>query len=356
MYKFEIVATHFGPRDKRLTLYVKDFKSLGSSESGNFGVAPQAIESREGTKELLKKLEYLRQHGWDAHSDQSATVSPIRSQPSTQTSEAGNNQDTQLGFATQVPRSNALIVSKSKPPNPTTSITFGSTSTAKSVKSLAPLTTGKHGNPLAGTLTNLQVQAAPQRPSSHEALLDLLRNCKGVPPVQGIISEPTTEQAPGRTGASIGPAAIENAFEASRDIALAPGDDNARGASRGTSKRKRQSPDDAPRKKAADDHDFHGIDKDRENLAINHDLDNNARSEAAVTEPSINTLRSRPASPSISESAELHPNAPSEPSIESISKLTSSASGQNTRRNRIKSRDVKIPTDQEALLSRADCK
>lgn len=356
LYEFEIVATHLGPRDKRLMLYVKDFKSLGSSGSGNFGVAPQAIESREGTKELLKKLADLRKHKWDAHSEQSATVSPIMSQPSTQTSEAGNNQDIQVGFATQVPRSNAPIVSKPKPPNPTTSINFGSTSTAKSVKSLAPLTTGKHGNPLVGTLTNLQVQAAPQRPSGNEALLDLLRNCKGVPPGPEIILEPTTEQPLGRTGASIGPAVIENASEASRDITLAPGDDNARGASIGTSKRKRQSPNDAPRKKAADDHDFHGIGKNREGLAINHDLDNNARPEAAVNEASINTLRSRPASPSISESAEPHPNALLEPSIGSMSKLTSSASGQDTGGNRIKSRDVNIPTDQEALLSRSDCK
>ncbi len=345
LHEFEIVATHLGPRDKRLTLYVKDFKGIGANGSGNFGVAPQAIESREGTKELLKKLADLRKNGWDAHSEQSATVSPIQSQPSTQTSEAGYDQDTQVGFATQVPRSHAPISSKSKPSNPTVS-----------VKSLAPPMRRKHGDPSAGTLTALQAQAPPHRPSVNENLLGLLRNCRGVPPPPQIISEPTIEQLSGRTEASTGPPVIENVFETSRDITLAPSDGNAREASIGTSKRKRQSPNSNPRKKVADDLDFQRVDKDSESLAVNRDLDKNARFGSAVNKASINTLRSRPASLSISESTEVPSNAPPEPSIDSVLKLTSSASGQNTGRNRINSRDVTIPKDQEVLLSRADCK
>ncbi len=352
LHEFEIVATHLGPRDKRITLYVKDFKGIGANGSGNFGVAPQAIESREGTKELLKKLADLRKHGWDARSEQSATVSPIQSQPSTQTSEAGDDQDTQLGFATQVPRSHASIVRKSKPSHPS----FGSISTARSVKSLAPPMRGKHGDPSAGTLTAPQVQGPPQRPTVKENLLGLLRNCRGVPPPPQSISGPTIEQLSGRTGASTEPAVIENVFESSRDITLAPSDGNAREASIGTPKRKRQSPNNTPRKKAADDCDFRRVDKDHESLAVNHDMDKNAEFGSAVNKPSINTLRSRPASLSISEFTEVPSNAPPEPSIDSVLKLTSSASGQNTGRNRINSRDVTIPKDQEALLSRADCK
>ena len=356
LHEFEIVATHLGPRDKRLTLYVKDFKSIGANGSGNFGVAPQAIESREGTKELLKKLADLRKHSWEAHSEQSATVSPIQSQPSTQTSEAGNDQDTQVGFATQVPRSHAPIVSKPKPSNPTVSVSFGPISTAKSVKSLGPPMRGKHGDPSAGSLTPLQVQGPPQRPSVREDLLGLLRNFGGIPPPPQIISEPTIEQLPGRTGATTAPAVFESVVEASRDITLAPSDGNAREASIGTSKRKRQPPNDTPRKKIADDLDFHRFNKDHESLAVNHDLDKNARSGSAVNKASINTLRSRPASLSISESTKVPSNAPPEPSIDPVLKLTSSAPGQNTGRNSINSRDVNIPKDQEALLSRADCK
>ena len=355
LHEFEIVATHLGPRDKRLTLYVKDFKGIGANGSGNFGVAPQAIESREGTKELLKKLADLRKHGWDAHSEQSATMSPIQSQPSTQTSETGNDRDTQVGFATQVPRSHAPMSSKPKASKPTVSVSFGSISTAKSVKSLAP-PKGKQGDPSAGTLTAPQAQAPPQRPSVNETLLGLLRNCRGVPLQPQIISEPTIEQLSGRTGASAGRPVIENLFETSRNINLPPSDGNAREASIGTSKRKRQSPNNTPRKKIADDLDSHRVDKDHESLAVNHDLDKNARSGSDVHKASINTLRSRPASLSISESTKVPSNAPPESSIDSISKLTSSASGQNTGRNRINSRDVTIPKDQEALLSRADCK
>lgn len=348
LLEFEIVATHLGPRDKRLTLYVKDFKSLGANGSGNFGAAPQAIESREGTKELLNQLAGLQRRGSDLHSEQSATASPIRSQSSTQTSEAGNYQDSQVGFATQVPRSNVPIVRK---PNllGSTRNNVGSTSIVNSAKSLGLPIKGKHGNPLASTLSPRQVQAAPQRQSvsDKEALLGLLKIHKNAPPAPEPISEPTTEQQYGRAAASIGPVVVGRENEVYRDITHAPDDNNASRASIGIQKRKRHSPDNTPRKKAADEH---------EHLAVKHGLDIKARSGAAVTEASISTLISQPASPLISESAKSHHKAPLESSIQSSSKLTISASAQNTGRNRISSRDVKIPRDQEALLNHADCK
>ena len=349
LLEFEIVATHLGPRDKRLTLYVKDFKSLGSNGSGNFGVAPQAIESREGTKELLNQLAGLQRHGSDLYSEQSATASPIRSQSSTQTSEAGNNQDSQEGFATQVPRSNVPIVRKPNLPGSTRN-NVGSTSTVNSVKSLGSPIKGKHGNPLASTLSPRQVQAAPQRQSvsNKEALLGLLKNHKSPPPAPEPMSEPTIEQKSGRAAAaSIGPGIAGKENETSRDITLAPGDNNTFRASVGIQKRKRHSPDNTPRKKAADKH---------EPLVVKHGLDIEAKLGAAATEASISTLISQPASPSMSESAKSHHKAPLEPLIQPSSKLTISASGQNTGRNRISSRDVRIPKDQEALLNHADCK
>lgn len=354
LHDFEIVATHLGPRDKRLTLYVKDFKSLGSNGSGNFGSAPQAIERRERPMELLNKLADLRKHGWDAHSEQSATASPTRSQPSTQTSEVGKSQDSQIGFATQVPRSQAPIVSKATPRDPTTGINIRSNSHAKSVKSLAPPTTGGHTNHLAGTLSSFPT--APQRPNTREGLLGLLQQQKNrfAPPAPEVVSEPTTEKPPGLTGDSGGRAVIQSVSEASRDITLAPHDHNAHGAPFGAAKRKRRSPENSPRKKAADEIDFHRIDIDRESSAIDQDPDSKARSGAAMTEASINTLHNPPGNPSISESPRLQPDTPPEPLIDATSKLTSSASGHNTGRNRISSRDVKIPKDQEVLLSRTD--
>lgn len=347
LQEFEIVATHFGPRDKRLTLYVKDFKSVGSNGSGQFGFAPQAIESREGTKELLKKLEDLRKRGWDAHSEQSATASPIRSQPSTQTSEAGINEESQAGFATQIPRSNVSNFTKAKPQ---------STFATKSAQSLAPPTKGKHGTPLASISNPLQVQAAPQRPSTSEALLGLLRNRKSAAPAPEVVAEATTKQTPGHPGASTEPTLLERDGKTSQHITLTLGDENASIAPTETPKRKRESPANNPRKKAADGHSLDRIDKACERLAANHDLDNKARSEAAVTEASINTLPNRPVSPSISGSTKMPSKVPPVASIDSIPKLTRLGPGQNTSRKRISSRDVNIPKDQEALLNRADCK
>ena len=358
LLEFEIVATHFGPRDKRLTLYVKDFKSIGSEGSGNFGVAPQAIESREGTKQLLHELQCLRENGPDAHSKQSATASPIRSQHSAQDSEAGETQDSQVGFATQVPRSNAPAVSGPKPPHSTTSINIGSNSTANSVKSLASSMKGKQRSPSAGTLSPIQVQAAPQRPSLNDekTLLGLLQYHKRAPPASAVISEPITGQPPGRSATLIAPALIERGIETSRDILLAPDDDNVSRAPVGTQKRKRQSPSNTPRKKVADGDELNGIDTTPESLTVNHEPGKKAASNAAVTEASMNTLRSRPATPSISASPNVQMNAPLPLSYHSASKCRSSASGQKSGRNRISSRDVTIPKDQEALLNRADCK
>lgn len=353
MHEFEIVATHIGPRDKRLTLYVEDFKSLGADGSGNFGVAPQAIERREGTKALLDKLADLRKHGLDPPSEQSPAASSIRSQPSTQTSEAGNNQDSQVGFATQVPPSIAPVIRRSKALRSTTSINVASTLFADNAKLSAHPAKLKHGNPLASTLNPPQLQAAPQRPSvSHrKALLGLLRNHNRASLAPGLIPEPALEQSPGQLIASSQPLAGEKENEASQINNLTPRDSVAGRASIGTQKRKRQSPETTPRKKTSNDVDLQGSDNGRESLAVNYELENKASSGVAATEIFIDLLRSQPSNPSISKSAQFHRNAPPEP-VHPMTKTTSSVSI----RNRISSRDVSIPKDQVALLSRADCK
>ena len=345
LQEFEIVATDLGPRDKRLTLYVKDFKSLGSEGSGTFGVAPQAIESRGETKTLLNKLAALRGHGSDARCEQSAASSPIKSQPSTQILEAEDDQDSLAGFATQVPRSIASVVSKSKSLGLATSISAGSTSS-------------KHGNPLAISVSPLQVRAAPQRPSvsQKEALLGLIQSHERATLAPELISEPKFEQPSREPTASIEPAAREREDKAFQDISLAPSGFNARRAPVKVQKRKRQSLENTPRKKASNDLDSQGIDNSRDSLAINHDLDNRPNSGVAATKASPDTLHSQKTNPAISKSTNFPPNASLEPSYHSISKNTSSASARNIGRNRISNRDVNISKEQEILLSRADCK
>ena len=357
LYEFEIVATHFGPRDKRLTLYVKELNSLGADGSGTFGLAPQAIEGREETKELLKKLAALREHELKAYSEESAAASPIRSQPSTQTSEAGNDQDSQVGFATQVPRSIAPIGSKSKSLGSVTSINISSIPSADSTKPLTRPEKVKRSNPLASTSDTLQVQATPQRPSTNHriALLGLLRKHKRASLTPEPNPKPSLEQLPGQVTASSLPVSAEKENEASRNSNLAPTKANASRAPTGTQKRKRQSPETTPRKKTSNDHNLQRIDSDRESLAVNFDLEDRVSSGVAANKTSIDTLQSQPTSPSISELQKLPPDHPLKPATHSVPDITGSAFAQNSIRNRINSRDIHIPKDQETLLSRADC-
>ena len=347
LHDFEIVATHFGPRDKRLTLYVKDFKSLDTGESGNFGVAPQAIESREETKELLNKLADLRKHGMHVYSAESAVESPMKSQPSTQTSEGTNDQDSQAGFATQLPRSVAPIVSKSKPLGSTTSVNISSTSSADSAKSSAHPMKVKHGNLSEGTLSPLQRKAAPERPSvGHKrALLGLLRN---------------HNQSLGQVTAPSEPFIGENEKEASHIENPIPHDVKDSRTTTATQKRKRQSPETSQRKKLSNEHSgLQEINIESKNLAADHALESKAPSGVGSTEGSIvaNALRSQSVSTLVLNSIDSHPlNASMEPAIHSTSNDLSMASAQNHMRNDISPRDVRIPKDQETLLSRADCK
>ena len=99
---FEIVATHLGPRPERVTIDVNDFKSLGSNGSGNFGLAtPYSVESRLEIKQLLQKLEHLRNRN-----SQGGHLSPnpsIRSQFSTASSVEESDSVSQAVFATQFP-------------------------------------------------------------------------------------------------------------------------------------------------------------------------------------------------------------------------------------------------------------
>ena len=359
LHDFEILATHFGPRDRRLTLYVKDFKSLDSGGSGTFGVAPQAIESREGTKELLNKLAELRQHEKHVHSAAPAVESPMKSQPSTQTSDASNDQDSQAGFATQVPRSVAPTVSKSRPLGSTTSVNINTIPSADSAKSSAQPTKVKNGNFSEITLSPLRRKAAPERPTvSHKkALLSLLRDHNRAPPPQERKPDSVVGQSLGQVTASSKPVTGENEKQASQVENPITHDIKESRSATTAQKRKRQSPETNQRKKVSNEPSVQKMNFDSENLAANDALENKASSELGITEASSVALHSQPASTLIIKSIKSDPpNASLEPPIHSTSNDLSSASAQNHMRNGISPRDVRIPKDQETLLSRADCK
>ena len=358
MLEFEIVATHLGPRDKRLTLYVKDFKSLGSEGSGVFGFAPQAIESREGTKELLNKLANLRRLGTSIHSGQLTVKLGTESQPSAQASEARDHPDSQAGFATQVPRSVAPSDSKSKSPGSTSGVNIRSISSADSAQSLANPVNVKNVNPLERTLIPLQAKAAPARPTiSHgKALLGLLRNRNRAPLAQGCNPDSTIGQSPGQVTASSEPDIGEKENQTSRIVNPIASDANVSRTASEAQKRKRQFSETNPRKKNSRDRDLQKFTNDSESLAVNHALEIKASSVVGAIEASIDTLHSQPTSPLILKSTDSHPNASLEPSFHSTSKAASSASVKKAIRNGISCRDVSIPKDQETLLNRADCK
>lgn len=97
---FEFVATHLGPRPERITIDVNDFKSLGSNGSGNFGGAtPYSVESRLEIKQLIQKLEILRNR--NSQGDHLSPNPSIRSQVSTASSVEESDSVSQAVFATQ---------------------------------------------------------------------------------------------------------------------------------------------------------------------------------------------------------------------------------------------------------------
>ena len=361
--EFEIVATHLGPRDKRLTLYVKSFKPLGANGSAKFGVAPQAIESRDETKDLLTKLAHLRRQKSDMHFKQSATTSPIASQSTSHDIELENGQESQAGFATQISRSNVPMASKPKPRYPSANVNISSPSAANNDKSSASLM-GKGSNLSKRVLPPIQMQTAPRASSisdTQKALLSLLQNHNRGPPIPDIISRPPAKQPLDRTATVIGPIVTETATEASRDVSLNASDNDAGKAPIGNRKRKRHFSDTPPTrnltlhgieeaKKVADDHDVFVIGTERESSVVNGELTEKTKSGAAVDEPSTKKRHGRLSGPSLSDVA------PSEPSVQSIAKLTSSTPSQKGGRTRIGTRDVRIRKDQETLLDRADCK
>ena len=105
IHAFEIVATHYGPKQSRLTLLIKDFQCLGSDGSGTFG-NPLPIGSRREISVALSQLGEFRSREPTTSQPQSdleddASASDIRSQATDGPSDDEPDVVTQAGFATQ---------------------------------------------------------------------------------------------------------------------------------------------------------------------------------------------------------------------------------------------------------------
>lgn len=100
---FEVVATHLGPRASRLTILIKEFKSLGSEGSSNFAI-PRPIEQDLEIKELCERLKGIRakENRHNKHLDDSERDSTVTSQNDLDLSSDESPMASQQALATQV--------------------------------------------------------------------------------------------------------------------------------------------------------------------------------------------------------------------------------------------------------------
>lgn len=186
---FEIVATHYGPKQSRLTLLIKDFHSLGSDGSGTFG-NPVPIELRQDIRVPLIQLGELRAQeptNGQPHSDlgDDVTASDIRSQATDGSSDDEADVVTQTAFATQGmrPKYNGKGMSEVNiPPK-----------RAKTTETLI-----SNGAPRESSISLLRPGTGSS--SNHRALLDLLtmKNRSGRVPLSAVTSDPSLAQGSSR--------------------------------------------------------------------------------------------------------------------------------------------------------------
>ena len=104
LLQFEIVATHHGPPDDRLTLRIQEFKHIGCDGEGTYG-NPRPIIKQDGIKQFLNELKAfrLRVSAQRADVHDRDLESSLQSQEDTSAGEdrESNVVNSQLAFATQ---------------------------------------------------------------------------------------------------------------------------------------------------------------------------------------------------------------------------------------------------------------
>lgn len=121
---FEVVATHLGPRDSRITLLVKEFKSLGSEGSSTFNV-PRPIEVNQEVQKLSERLKGIRAKDYaenrhQKHLDDSERRSTVTSHNDFDLSSDENPMASQEALATQAQFTNHPTKKVGDEPGPPT--------------------------------------------------------------------------------------------------------------------------------------------------------------------------------------------------------------------------------------------
>ena len=104
---FEIVATHIGPRSSRLALYVKGFKFLGPGGEGRYGI-PRPIEVIDKQQHLIERLKGLRDReppvsNFGSLNHQSSSIPLSAKNPSPSSSGDPSQSAMEDTFMTQLP-------------------------------------------------------------------------------------------------------------------------------------------------------------------------------------------------------------------------------------------------------------
>ena len=317
---FEIVATHLGPRPQRLTLLVKKFKSLGSDGSGEEGV-PRPIESREDTKALLNQLIKLRNQ--EAARRQDGSLPEGSSKASSTKSHCGNVSsseeaplDSQATFTPQAPRSKEPAVTDSDLTKSGQRISTKSNSIREEhqmsdlqsqvlVSRANESVADSFFNPKTPGIQNAAIDV--KKTSEHETLLNLLKQKKRALSPNAAMRDAT-------------PTRPDNASDGKGQPATRAGCNEKLGHTMSISKTSSNA-----HPEPSDDH---------------------RSSFSAESDPEIRkeTLSEPFAAPSTGSHA-----------VSSFSALDPEPEVNNPRK-RINGRDIRIPKDQEAILSRTDCK
>ena len=80
LHDAEIVATHFGPRAERITLFINHFKAVGSDRSGAIG-SPRNFDATQEYLQLIEKLSSFRGATEGPSRSHSVVETPDRSSP-----------------------------------------------------------------------------------------------------------------------------------------------------------------------------------------------------------------------------------------------------------------------------------
>ena len=326
------MATHFGSRSKRITLFVTCFKALGANSSGSYGV-PTAIEDRPQVSVLIGKLIQYREGTTTSESQsrqQTPRIASLASSPLKDQAPNSAQQASQLTFATQVPSAKSAPQVKNKSNgitqqarrSPLAAPTFTNLPDLRSLESEdAPAK--RNGKDTEGSTTGQHQAVAGRKPpsTSNDELLALLRPAKEQPVMKSASVAPITPPVPPRINRPASPVSMKQASRPSHAIDQPSGEIG----------------------RETDTSSIYDTPKQVKELA-------NERSVDPAPNLPTESLRSLNAPKSVSDEAEHQSHQ------QALDNVSTPRLDYDKKRSRISSREVKISKEQEALLDSEDCK